>query len=537
MEEYSSKDLDHLGLVSTMCDEIRLVETIDELIPPDPRVEMSVGESVKLMVINGLGFSSKPLYLESLFFASKPVARLLGREIESERITDDRLGRSLDTCFKKGCDLIFSTVASKAITRFGINTKFRHLDSTSMSVHGEYDQENSLGLIQFGHSKDNNPDLKQFMVSLMTSRDGDVPLLAKTIAGNTSDKTHFKDVLKSLTKETRNSEAKNYFVADSALYTSHNIKDLSDEILWVTRVPESIKQAKTLVMQTDIEQMMDLENGYYVTEVCSKYGDVRQRWLVIFSQKAFERESKTLERQISKQEKKDKQALRKLKSEGFSCKADAQRTLDRWQNKLKYHSVVDYNIVSEKCSRTKGRPKKDSFTDVKWKIQCLLTLDQAKVKRALKTKGKFIIATNQLDHEELSNEELLCNYKEQQSVERGFRFLKDPLFMTSSVFLKKEERIVALGMIMCLCLMVYTLTQRHLRLSLTKLSATVPDQKGKPSSKPTMRWIYQLFEGVHVLYHKIEGGVKQLILNLNEVRISILSVLGAEYEKIYSNLN
>ena len=64
-EEYSSKDLDHLGIVSAMCDEINLVNVIDQLIPPDPRATMTIGETVKLMVINGLGFTSRPLYLEA----------------------------------------------------------------------------------------------------------------------------------------------------------------------------------------------------------------------------------------------------------------------------------------------------------------------------------------------------------------------------------------------------------------------------------------------------------------------------------------
>ncbi|NEQ76765.1 MAG: hypothetical protein F6K23_29340 [Okeania sp. SIO2C9] len=45
--------------------------------------------------------------------------------------------------------------------------------------------------------------------------------------------------------------------------------------------------------------------------------------------------------------------------------------------------------------------------------------------------------------------------KDQQSVERGFRFLNAPLFLTDSVFLKSHQRIEALGLIMSLCLLVY----------------------------------------------------------------------------------
>ena len=76
-EEYCRKDLDHLGIVSVVCDKINLVSVIDQLIPPDPRAVLTNGECVKLMVINGLGFTSRPLYLETQFYRSKPIERFL----------------------------------------------------------------------------------------------------------------------------------------------------------------------------------------------------------------------------------------------------------------------------------------------------------------------------------------------------------------------------------------------------------------------------------------------------------------------------
>jgi transposase len=85
--------------------------------------------------------------------------------------------------FAFGCDPLFASVASQAALRFGISKKFRHLDSTSMQVHGEYDDEEGFQLITFGYSKDHRPDLKQFMIYLMSSQDADMPLLAKTVPG------------------------------------------------------------------------------------------------------------------------------------------------------------------------------------------------------------------------------------------------------------------------------------------------------------------------------------------------------------------
>src|SRR3990167_2342759 len=66
--EYHSRNLDHLGIVSQICDDIGIVKTIDKMIPPDPSMKLSHGECVKLMIINGLGFTSRPLYLEAQFW-------------------------------------------------------------------------------------------------------------------------------------------------------------------------------------------------------------------------------------------------------------------------------------------------------------------------------------------------------------------------------------------------------------------------------------------------------------------------------------
>ena len=67
--------------------------------------------------------------------------------------------------------------------------------------------------------------------------------------------------------------------------------------------------------------------------------------------------------------------------------------------------------------------------------------------------------------------------------------------MTLAVFLKSQKRIIALAMIMCLCLLVYMIAQRYLRQRLEEAQASVPNQLEKATKRPTMRWIFQLFEG------------------------------------------
>jgi len=95
--------------------------------------------------------------------------------------------------------------------------------------------------------------------------------------------------------------------------------------------------------------------------------------------------------------------------------------------------------------------------------QVRASLMPKKLQFAVRCAGRFILATNVLDIDELTDDDVLREYKAQQSTERGFRFLKDPLFFTSSVFLNSTERVAALAMVMGLCLLVYNLGQRALR--------------------------------------------------------------------------
>ena len=298
-EVYSSKNLDHLGIVSQICDEIGVVGAIDKMIPPDPQMKLSYGECIKLMIINGLGFTSRPLYLEAQFFSSRAVNRFLMKDCE-DAINDDRLRRTLDKVFAFGCDPLFASVASQAALRFGVSQKFRHLDSTSMEVHGEYDNDDGFQLITFGYSKDHRPDLKQFMIYLMSSQDGDVPLLAKTVAGNTSDKKLFRERLKELQEQIQAGEI-TYFVADSELYTKETIGIISSSMKWITRVPEKLLEAKQIIQHS--EPLEELDLGYFGKEFTSEYGEIKQRWLLVYSEQAYAREAKTMKKQIQKEKK------------------------------------------------------------------------------------------------------------------------------------------------------------------------------------------------------------------------------------------
>ena len=219
-------NLDHLGLVAGMIDAIGIEEKINHLVGTQPGEIVSPGQAVKAMILNGLGLVSAPLYLFSKFFEGKATEHLIGEGIQPEHLNDDRLGRVLDKLYLTGLSQIFATIAIGAAQQFNVAVETAHLDASSFHVHGEYESnlpevyihkratntdETSLAginetavpqpiVITYGYSRDHRPDLKQFILDLICSEDGDVPLFLRVGDGNESDQAVFPQVFRDFKK-------------------------------------------------------------------------------------------------------------------------------------------------------------------------------------------------------------------------------------------------------------------------------------------------------------------------------------------------
>lgn len=110
---YESKSLAHLGLVAGMIDELKIVENIDKQLQLDGvSREVSIGTICKALILNGLGFIQRTLYMVSSFFEDKPIDVLLGEGIKASQLNDTVLGRALDTIHAYGCTELYAYLAS-----------------------------------------------------------------------------------------------------------------------------------------------------------------------------------------------------------------------------------------------------------------------------------------------------------------------------------------------------------------------------------------------------------------------------------------
>lgn len=526
-----AQDIDHCGIVAGIIDRIGLVDVINEKLGIHPLQRISPGIVVKAMILNGLDLLTAPLYLFEKFFVGKATEHLLGEGIQAEDLNDDRLGRVLDKLYDANLTELFVNIALQAANKEGVKTSSLHLDSTSFHVHGEYaEDEDDSGepiaiKITQGYSRDHRPDLKQFIVDLMCSGDGDIPLYFRVADGNESDKGIFAKLIREFRE---NWELDTLFVADAALYGEENLQQLND-LRWLTRVPASLKDAQQLMSQLPDEVFQNSEiEGYSFFSRRSDYAGIEQRWLVVESDSRKESDLKQMNKKIERGSEIAQKRLKRLCQQEFACAPDAEKAASDLEKDLRYHSLSDIEVVKVPI-RGKGRPKKGVTPKYRYQLKASLALKADVVEREKNRSGRFILATNVWDSQQLSDDEMLQEYKAQQSTERGFRFLKDPIFFTDSVFIKTPKRVAALAMVMGLCLLVYSLGQRALRQALATAKKSIKNQVGKPTATPTLRWVFQSFQSIHLL---IIDGRKQ-ITNLTQERQWILQFLGTDCQKYY----
>ena len=160
------KRLDHHGIVAGVIDDLNMVSLLDKHLPQDDKQEITPGEAIKGMIMNGLGFSNRPLSLSPQFFANLPIEHLFRKGVDASHFNRHKLGRTLDQCYDFGCEGLFSLVSHQACEIEAVDCQFTSLDTTSHSLTGEYanDEEGCdehVIRITHGHSKAHRPDLKK----------------------------------------------------------------------------------------------------------------------------------------------------------------------------------------------------------------------------------------------------------------------------------------------------------------------------------------------------------------------------------------
>jgi transposase len=344
--------------------------------------------------------------------------------VAPDQLNDDALGRALDTLYDYGVTELYSLIAATAAKRLGLAPRFTHLDSTSFHVDGRYnsDEEPSEHVVHItkGYSRDHRPDLNQVTLELIVAHQAGSPVLMQPLSGNSSDGKACGHIVHEHVAQLHTTYGPTYLVADSALSSDDNLQKLAaTHIQWITRVPATLSEAQAALAQANPQAMAPLAEGYRYQLVHSTYGGVAQR---------------TADKQWRQQSAQDLTAFHKLCRTAFACEADARQALSVFEQDLQVTQCTQVTIRPVARYGKRGRPGLGAQpAQVVYQVDGALASSLAARQARITQQSCFIRATNELDDHQLPPQELLNGYKGQSQAERGFRFLKAPQFLASSL--------------------------------------------------------------------------------------------------------
>jgi transposase len=531
----------HLPIIKAYADQLGLVSLINHYVPTE--MEVDAGTVVLAMVLDTLSGRS-PLYRLEEFFAQQDTELLLGKAVPPQALNDDTAGRVLDRLYDFGTMRLFTACAVRAAMRFGLERRYVHFDTTSRSVWGDYQFAETQDLpfqVTYGYSKDKRPDLKQFILSTLCV-DRAVPIWGKLDDGNASDKTLNTTLLSELARLLADYGVRPgayIYIADAALVTEDNLTALRDTC-FITRLPATYSECGRLIEEAVARNHWE-EVGvlaqtpptkhrpgtfYKVAEgSVTLYGQT-YRAMVVHSSSQDQRRQQHLEREIQASAATLEALTREAARQEYYCHADAEAAAAKLRALPSAYHGVDVE-VQERPQYRPGRPSATRPRMVKalrYGLQVTLHERAEVIARKRQEAGCFVLLTNVPTVGEMAHNAraVLQAYKEQHGIEQNYGFLKDPLIV-NSLFLKKPERIEALGLVLLLALLLWRLVERSLRVHVETTGNPLTGWDKKTTQKPTAFMMMTKFAAVIVLKM---GSQRQLAQPLSPIQQQYLLALG-----------
>jgi transposase len=531
----------HLPLLKAYADQLGLVSLINHYVPTEMNVD--AGPIVLGLVLDTLSGRS-PLYRLEEFFAQQDTALLLGKAIPPHALNDDTVGRVLDRLYDFGTRRLFTACAVRAAMRFGLERRSVHFDTTSRRVWGEYQCAETQDLpfqVTYGYSKAKRPDLKPCVLStLCVDRAG--PMWGKPEDGNASDKTLNTTLLSEIAQLLAQygvQPGAYISIADAALVTEDNLAALGDT-LCITRLPATYSECGRVIAEAVAGNAWEVVGVlaqtpptkhrpgtcYKVAEASVTLYGHAYRAVVVHSSSQDQRRLQHVEREIRASYATLEASVHAVARQEYFCQADAEAAAAKLRALPSAYHWVDV-AVQERPRYGPGRPSSTQPRVVKarrYGLQVTLHERAAVVARKRQEAGCFVLLTHVPTAGEMAHRagEVLRAYKEQHGVEQNFAFLKDPIIV-NSLFLKKPERIEALGLVLLLALLLWRLVERTLRVHVETTGNPLMGWDKKATQKPTAFMMMTKFAAVMVLK---AGGQRQLAQPLSAVQQAYLNALG-----------
>jgi transposase len=580
----SSSRLDELLLISRELRRLRIAQIVDERVPADCRSLVTHGQCIEGLVAAIL-LGTHTLYSIADTLEEYDLELAFGWSSETAgRFHDTRVGAAMDAVFEAGVVAISHAALLSALKVHDLDLGRLHLDTTSVSVYGEYtssqepadpEAPQAIPHVTRGHSKDKRGDLKQIVYGITVSADAGIPVFARAASGNRADVLELRFMLEQIAKvlpEPRGTT----LVGDSKFFSGETLmRAQSHGMHVVTMLPRNANlwgqafQAYRAAITNDepvtifkavypdpgldgnppaagpkepekewigrsfdmtytwdekVEPAADAEDS-----ARQQQHDIPLRVVVVESSTLREQRAASAEGRRAKERARLDRAAERLNKREFTCEPDAARAADvfRERNGPDFH-VLQTRVVHEERPGTRGRrgrPRAGEAPPMEtvWRVCVQIDADPQILEEAIFRESCYVLVTT-LPREgaaAATDKQVFDFYREQNSVEAAIRWAKNPL-VVAPVFLKTEARIAALGLVYVLALMTYSLIQRHARARLLATRSVVPGNRGV-TDNPTTEVLFRLFQGIDVV--RTGPGEPPTVTRITQAQLDALRVL------------
>ncbi|MFW6026708.1 MAG: IS1634 family transposase [Candidatus Woesearchaeota archaeon] len=488
-------------LVGAMCEVLGIPQKIDNKTPPrDKRAILKHGIIIKAMIINILDERSHLVnFAES--FEDKDCQTLFGEGVTADLFTQDRLGDTLDAVSELNHRKLGSEISSNALQLHGIPVNSSHIDTTNLTVFGEYNNsENTEDAdnnnddnefnIDYGKPKNKRKECKQVNFGSAVQQDL-LPLFGEALSGNKSDVKYFREAMDEFAQNyTGGLSDKPILVLDAAgsynkTFNQAHEQQLPCIIRFSKRynlAEESIRQAFEddswqkvgVVAKTNKDQA----SNYKITSYDRELGNHSWRLIVVHSSQLEEKKEATAARKLPKTKENLVKKANKLAKTDYETEEKAREKAEAFVNKrTKLEEIFDYEIKIESETTEKqerpGPPTPDTKIIKTTTYHAIITIGDVNedlYQKWLEYNSCFIIASN-VPQQRCSDEEVLKEYKKQWKIESQYKFIKQPK-MIEPIWLQKDERVKALFFILFLAIMVAAFLRHRLCASLELIEKT-----------------------------------------------------------------
>jgi transposase len=124
-----------LALIEPLLDKLDIEKIIDRHLPPDPQLEYSHGQVLRLLIAARL---CQPTALVNIAAWAQKTGADIFANIPADKLNDDRFGRALDAFFEQRHSILGS-VTVQALSVTGLSLNRLHFDTTDLVFTGAYE--------------------------------------------------------------------------------------------------------------------------------------------------------------------------------------------------------------------------------------------------------------------------------------------------------------------------------------------------------------------------------------------------------------